>query len=366
MLLLLICLAMCAHTLPIVENGNEWVSLRVGTWNIMQQPWLTRWTQLVLNSLGNAGLDVLVLQEVWTDEIRDAIITNKGVSKEFSFFYSPAKYQKQVGCDFTDPILLGYASEFVQCLQQTGTNLTQIIQPYDRPVYPLCDLAGIQVATYNSNTTNFQCLACIINSLQSSRDWQSKCGSGTGDAHSYHGTNGILVLSKFKIRNITETRFNSWLVNRVNIHVSIKGITMTVGHFAYNLLTDVNPIYTPYMFGDVQAQQAIDMLQKKSDVVLGDFNSGPGYQPDGYNLLVDNGYVSTFANITSTYCINPSFKMCKDFYGKPYPPQAIDHILVHSSNKLRFPKAEVFNAYPLMSDHVGVRTVISKLTSERD
>lgn len=351
---------------------DDWISLRVGTWNIMQQPWLTNWTNDVLESFADVDLDVLVLQEVWTDKIRDMILTNKAVSKQFSFFYSSAPRQEKVGCDFTDSVLLGSAKLFVGCLVGTGVNLTQLIQPYDGPINPLCNLAGIQVALHNGDSSNFQCLSCIINSLQNSVDPFSTCAVGAGDAYSYKGANGILIMSKFKIRNVVESRFNSWLANRVNIHATIKGINFSVGHFAYNVLAEVNPLYAPYMFGDTQPTQAVDMLRKESDVLIGDFNSGIGnntvleYQPEAYLLLVGGGYTSTFTNVTATYCSNSSFKMCKDFYGNPYPPQAIDHVLVKKCVRIRFSEAETFNTYPLMSDHIGVRTVVSKLTSDTD
>ena len=354
------------------STTEDWVSLRVGTWNVMQQPWLTQWTTDVINNLGNTNLDVLVLQEVWTERVRNTIITNKEVSKDFSFFYSSAPFQKQVGCNFSDTLLLQYAQMFVGCLMQTGTNLTQIIQPYDGPINPLCNLAGIQVALYNGNPNNFECLSCLINSMQKSIDPFTTCATQSGDAYSYNGTNGILIMSKFKIRNVTETRFNSWIANRVNIHFTVKGIKFSAGHFAYNVLEDVNPLYAGFMFGDTQPQQSNDMLNKSSDVVIGDLNSGigavgiPEYQPRGYNLLVSGGYVSTLANVTATYCSNPLFRMCRDGNGGAYPGQAIDHILVKNNTKLRFSSSETFNSQPLMSDHIGVRAVVAKLTDDRD
>ena len=355
-----------------IAQADDWVSLRVGTWNVMQQPWLTEWTPQVLTNLANLNLDVLVLQEVWTDRVRNLITTNKDITKDFSFFYSSPNRQKTVGCDFTDASLVTEAQMFVGCLMQTGTNLTQIIQPYDGPVNPLCNLAGIQVALHNGNPANFECLACLINAMQNSIDPFGTCGSQSGDAYSYKGTNGILILSKFKIRNVTNSTFSSWLANRINIHFTVKGVKFSAGHFAYNVLEDVNPLYAPFMFGDTQPQQAADMVAKGSDVFIGDLNTGlgtptiPEYQPRGYNILVNGGYVDTLPAVTATYCSNPSFKMCSDGRGGSYPGQAIDHILVKTDPKLRFSGSVTFNSQPLMSDHIGVRAVVEKFTTETD
>lgn len=351
-----------------VLSQDPWPEVKVGTWNTMQQPWISAWTDQVNNHIANTDLDVLHLVEIWTDQERDAILNNPSIKEKYPFSYTPSVRNERCGCNITDvPELASKIQDFLGCAMINGIDVRQLIQPYPYPLPPICNWAGMAIALNNLNPSNFVCLSCVINSAQSlpqglSPEQQigsviNTCANKVGDKFSYKGVNGQLILSKFQIRNVRETRFNGWLANRINVHATIRNVRFAFGHFSYNVIEDFMPEAKGLMYGDTQIQQAQDIILSQPDVLLGDLNTGPDYQPSAYNLLIQAGFKSAFAVQPQTYC-SPShvnFTMCLGL-----PPQSIDHIMLRDVSFLRSKDAAKFNELPLMSDHVGVRAVISK------
>ena len=330
-------------------------ALNVGVWNIMQQPWIKNWTSLVNSNILNNDLHVLQLVEVWTREERDIILSLPGLKQKFPHTYWPTERpDERVGCDPNNSALQISMLQFLGCLQLTDVNTTQIIQPLAGPLDMACQMSAVGLALMD-----FPCLTCLINELQYSDvpTATTTCNAGKGSKYAYKGVNGQLILSRFPIVQIKETFFDSWIANRVNIHAKIRDTTFSFGHFAYNLLEDISPYLAPLMYGDTQPQQSQDMLLQGSDIVMGDLNTGPDYQPQGYNILLGGGYENAFSSQEDTYCpvSHASFPLCSGQVG-----QTIDHILVKNNILLRATNASYFNIEPLMSDHIGVRAKVCK------
>jgi len=256
-----------------------------------------------------------------------------------------------------------YASVF-------GIPPPQAIEPWAAPLPLLCEEAAIGLALTDFNPLNWLCTACLLAELQklppeSPFPFQAIniCAAG-GDKWAFGGINGQLILSKHPIRNVKETFFEGWAVNRLNVHATIKDIRIGFGHWAFNALADADPSLAPLMYGDLQIDHAKDFVAANDDVVLGDMNSGGWYQPEGYNHLLANGYSSIFAPgtdpATSCTASHATFSLCAN--GRQGPPLPSDHIVIKKANRMHSnpQKSAIFFDQPLMSDHVGVRGKVWK------
>jgi endonuclease/exonuclease/phosphatase family metal-dependent hydrolase len=335
----------------------------------MRQPWLPQWEEDVNKNIIQKDIDVLHLTEIWTDSEANKILNRKDVKLTYPYHYRPKKRNTGTcGCNH-NPYFDALGREFLNCVIETGTNPREIIQPSNGSVSLSCYSSAIKMVLLDtSNTTNgFLCLACVINSAQNYisnkfdvNEIMDQCNNNSGPLYAYDGESAHLILSKYPLKDIEEEYAYAWLSNRVNIYATIdinsenfKPIRIGFGHFAFNLLQDINNTYTNYMYGYTQKEQAIQMVNKNPDVIIGDLNTGDNYQPDGYKLLLED-YISTFSNTTNTYCPpDRTFEMCVGI-----APQAIDHVLVKRKSKVYFDRAKLFNKNPMVSDHIGVKCAI--------
>jgi endonuclease/exonuclease/phosphatase family metal-dependent hydrolase len=338
-------------------------TMKIGVWNTMRQPWLKQWEKLVNNHIVQDDIDILHLVEIWTDVEASKILARPDVRLTYPYYYRPQKRNtEKCGCNH-NPYFKALGTNFLNCVIRTGTNPREIIEPSTGKIADECYTFALQIVLFNpSNTTNgFLCFACIINSAQNYKagsfgvdQIMTQCDNNGGPLYAYQGESGQLILSKCPLEAVEEEFSYAWLSNRINIYATYGGVTIGFGHFAYNLLEDINPLYASLMYGDTQYHQASQMLARSPDVIVGDLNTGFNYQPAGYNLLLSR-YDSTFCLNTNTYCpaSHRSFPACLGVQG-----QAVDHILVRRGSEVDYDYAELFNVHPLMSDHVGVKTTI--------
>jgi len=302
----------------------------------------------------------LALQEVWTTEARDAILAQ--AKRHYPYHYWPKERNEQVGCDMSDETIAGLSYLYLTCLQTAGIDTQTVQQPLE-PVPLECMQWAIGIAVHNYDPNNALCLACLINGLEYLPHGEAAnvlqiCGGGVGPKYGHKGVNGQLILSRFPIKDVTETRFDGFVANRVNVHATIEGIRFGFGHFAFNLLADASPALAPFMYGALQTNHVQDFVSAGVDVVVGDMNSGPNYQPDGYNLLLSSGYKLVSVD-QPTWCDanHASFTPCINAVSIPMP---IDHIFVKESSNVISWHPSTFNNKPIMSDHIGVSAWLYK------
>jgi len=248
-----------------------------------------------------------------------------------------------------------------------GVDTRQIIEPLAGPLPTLCLEAAIGLALTDFNPENWLCLACLISEMQylapaDAFDSIGICAAG-GTKFAFNGISGQLIVSRHKIEHVKETQFEAWLSNRINIHATINNIRVGFGHWAYNVLYDADPALAPLMYGATQIDFATDFVNSNDDVVLGDFNSGGWYQPQGVNFLFSNGYTSVFgATEPDTCCPTElaNYVLCAGEREGPGFPS--DHILIKAANRMRHCPwySDTFGSKPLMSDHVGIRGKVWK------
>jgi len=214
-----------------------------------------------------------------------------------------------------------------------------------------------------------ECLSCLINAMQYLPNDENAfgaleiCGKGEGVKYFAGGQNGQLILSRHPIKNVTETKFQAYITNRINIYATINKIRIGFGHWAFNLLADVDEALAGFMYGITQIDQAKDVIAQKPDVFVGDLNSGTVYQKEGYLHLEANGYSPVIPDNTQTWC-PPShfdFQLCINAGGLNGPySAAIDHIMIRRCALVFGGKPHTFNDQPEVSDHLGVGATIAK------
>jgi len=356
--------------------GFFWDTLKIGSWNIMGMPWLP-FRELAISNIFTEDFDVLHLIEVWSPVDQQNII-ELAKKNGYRYHYLPSIRNGPNGCDFSNPIVLGYAQFFVFCLvTQTlpgPINTQQLVQPFPYPMNFSCGevAVGLSIGAGGaiSPAAGQQCLSCLINAMQDFPNGESAfaaievCGAGLGKDYFNGGNNGQLILSKHKIKNVKESPLDAIISNRINIYATINNIRIGFGHFAYDILADYG--IKDMQAGATQIDHAKDFVASGADVLIGDFNTGVDYQCEAYNYLLANGYTDLIQpQPVQTWCDkdHTNFHLCLI---SGLPGASIDHIMLKNSCRLSARKVHLFNQQPLMSDHVGVAATVSKLWFAKD
>lgn len=189
-----------------------------------------------------------------------------------------------------------------------------------------------------------------------------RCSFGQGVRYSHGGRSGLLILSKRPIENLELVPYDTFLNHRAVIYATIENTLYAFTQFPKNYLDEVDVLLGPFQPGALQPQLAQDIIGRAPDVIVGDFNSSPDYQPAAHNLFVENGYRALFSNIT-TFCpasTHSSFQPCQPPTaplgppGSPIGPRLLDNIYVNDSVGLY--RTGVFAERPA-SDHIGLVAV---------
>lgn len=147
------------------------------------------------------------------------------------------------------------------------------------------------------------------------------CMTQSGPRYAFGGSVGQLILSKMPFENVNVVEFPSYGnetcslnlsgFRRANIYATIGGLRYAFVHFPHDILlaaglTDV----MPPLPGDLQVALwsliafqpalAAELIASEPDIILGDFNSGPHYQPDAVGLLLSAGFVDLTPGTLST------------------------------------------------------------------
>ncbi len=342
------------------------VALRIGQWNTMLQPWLP-YEERVLKVIATTQFDVLALEEVWTEEARDRILALPAVQAKYPYHHWIGAAPQLSRCPFT-PAIAGdidteitaedigvmvteqAINDYISCLISTGVDTRTVEQPV-MPINGLCQFIGLNIAL-DSQT----CFARLTNTMQDlpsgdpgAYGARDLCYAGTGQNLSHQGNVGRLVLSKWPMTEIQDVNFDTFSIRRATTYAKIAGVSFAFVHFPNNPLFDIDPSLGPLQIGSLQLDLANDLVLHKPRVILGGFNSGPDYQPEGYNVLTQNGYRPV---LTKTQTYSPAqlqdFAPCGDFDAVP---TSVDNILVQQHTaaclKTTFGDNDA-------SDHVGV------------
>jgi hypothetical protein len=242
--------------------------------------------------------------------------------------------------------------DYISCLIDTGTDTATVEQPIV-PISGICQFLGLNITLETE-----MCSECVDSTMQNLPSGDPgafgaipACFAGTGVRYSHQGQPGLLILSKRPLKSVEVTSFDTAKIRRVNVYATVSGVRFAFTHWPTNYLFDIDPSLGPAQAGALQPDLAKDVIAHGAGVVLGDFNSGPDYQPDGYNLLVNNGYRPLFSQ--PTYCPqdHASFPPCANVNAKP---TSIDNIFLMQNTG--FCLKGTFADQPV-SDHIGLASL---------
>lgn len=330
--------------------------INVGTWNTMLQPWFP-YEPDVIATIADTNFDVLALQEVWTEAAKDRIVSNPPVKAAYPYYYyAPALQEAGLA-----PILVPdqFFSDYTDCLVASGIDTRQL----DQPTLPIpfgCQALGLNLLLTDAGS--YECLTSTMEQISPGGDPADafhRCEFGQGVRYSHGGRPGLLILSKRPIESLELIPYDTFLNHRAVIYATIENTRYAFTQFPKNYLDDVDVLLSAFQSGALQPQLAQDVVVRDPDVIVGDFNSSPDYQPAAHNLFVQNGYRPLFSNIT-TFCpasTHSSFQPCQPPTAPlgppetPIGPRLLDNIYVKDNAGLY--RTGVFAERPA-SDHIGL------------
>lgn len=198
------------------------------------------------------------------------------------------------------------------------------------------------------------------------------CTSGSG-TFSWGGHNGLLLLSRLPMADVTYTSMDSWLVQRGLLSATIEGVEVGCTHLAAELTV---PAYGGATYASYAEENAAQMAQSLAvlaarpgdqRVLLGDLNAGPAVGslaaelPESWAL--SSGWADPNVDSAAPFCTwctdNPLTGAAADL--------AIDHVLVQgltARDPSRVGDAPITvsgaegDATVALSDHYGLRAIV--------
>ena len=336
---------------------------RVGTWNVELAPWLvpagSPQEQAVIDRVAGSGLDVLALQGVWTQQAQERVLADPRVKTAYPYSYATGALQlpsRSTSVSRTEQ------ENWINCLIGRGVDTRTVVQPATA-TDPACSFLGLNVELLSQPA--FECLSSTLATLPNGQPALAAidiCAAAQGVKYQYGGRAGQLVLSNRPISAVSETAFATFGIRRVNVFATVGGLRYAFVDGPNNEIADADPGLGPLQTGALQPEVLQDVLDHAPDVVAGSLNTGPDYQPEGYQLLLDNGYTSPAGPAaTPTFCpAGSAFPQCApdllSFEARNGPaPRTIDHVL--SSPTARCSSPGAFAVTPPLSRHIAVTAV---------
>lgn len=334
--------------------------LKIGTWNTGMQPWLPG-QQNVIDTIAATDLDVLGLQNVWTESAKTAILADPRITKKYKYSYYAPAAQAVGGCSSL-LVPADQQSDFINSVGEAGIPANT----YEQPATPVPLRTKTLELTISLNSQ--PCLSALVNTLQElSPDGDAPlaavdlAASFNAPFYAHGGSPGQLILSNQPIKDVKVTSYVTNQIRRVNLYATVAGLRIGFTEWPLNQLEASNPDLASYQTGALQKDYAMDVVNESPDVLVGSVNSSPAFQPDGMDVLLQNGFAPTFDQ--PTYCPSPShdaFGTCpiRAGYDDGVPASAaLDNIYTGVSASCLTPATFATNP---TSDHIGLAATCAK------
>ena len=322
--------------------------------------------QPIIQELRDSPADVLCMQEVWTDADARAIID--GVRGEFPYFFREATTSDSSEAFACDPSQWSSLYSMSSCVAEQCT-------PSGISAF---ECAADQCAP-EWGALDDGCKLCIAANTTS----PTTCAAGIAPMYGNEGRNGIILMSRQPLEDITYTPFETHVIKRGVIEAEVGGLHVQCTH----MTAELNVV--PYPAGgsfaswrEEHAAQVTLMANRASafrrSIMLGDLNTGPaspgvdGELPANYESLVAAGYVDTWTSgQTCTYCQDNPLACSRPGGCDGGLSSRLDHVLmkgVESDITLAFERfadepitivdAEGVSHEGRLSDHYGVMATL--------
>ncbi len=268
-----------------VGPSAETPDIRVATFNAGLAPGITslysRRLQPISEALSRLDADVICLQEVWTDEARQAAIEGLGLPPE-NVFYADTAGENETGQDVctADEIAGALSCAKEKCVGEPAEELG--ICAYDKCRWP---------ATWLYLRSR-SCLNCLAASAGLPADQvYAQCVSKGGASRLYGGRNGVILASRWPLQDREALRLPSSAANRVALLARVKPPGLPAVEVACTHLSAKNRVSpTDPRFDDWEDEMSAQLSQistrlaarggRRPQMLIGDLNFGQRHDPD--------------------------------------------------------------------------------------
>ncbi len=260
-------------------------------------------TPQVAAAVAELDADVVCLQEIWTPEQIDAVLTASATN--FPHQYNPDAMPSEPGGDPACPD--GELDEFMTCIADNCADSCD-----DELVD--CVFANCPVEFLTLEKT---CQGCVMANVGGEvQVVADECEAGNAE-WAYGGSFGTILLSKLPIAEVEHHVFESTTNRRGVIHATVEGPDNNIDVYCTHLTAVFDVIPYPREEGSWLEEQAVqiseltDLASEPYTVVLGDVNTGPAIGADivaevseNYQLFVDAGWSDAYTEgePTCTFC----------------------------------------------------------------
>lgn len=309
-------------------------------------PYATPRTPAVAEAVGKLrGVGLICLQEVWEPAARDAIIGKLDLPEENVFHADTFGEGETHGLHRCAP---GLIEPLLRCTERR-------CKDYSDEDKSICAKRKCFMQLAQIYFTDKSCIQCLLSSVGHSTDEVRRmCTSEGGQCRTYHGSNGMLLASRWPLKNREVIRLPSSGVNRVALlaTVDVPGMgEIEVGCTHLSSETLMDPIIPGFDEWSDEMVAQFDLAERRlkeragerPQLFLGDFNAGPGR--DGYGMhwppthrgvelgrvaprvwrrILRSGFHSPASRVKPTFCTTCSDNLIR--LGQTN--HLIDHVLV--------------------------------------
>lgn len=287
---------------------------------------------LLVELVKGLDVDVLCMQEVWTQEDVDAFVV--GAAEEFPHSHYELLSDTTLGPPACE---VGAATTLRACVDDKCDGVPS-------GELGTCVLAECQPEFF---ATGAGCQGCLAANIGQEVDAIFDACTTASTRYSYEGANGLLLLSRVPLSNPTHTKLDSSLVQRSVLGAQVElprlgAVDVFCTHLAADLSSSITYNGDHGSFAGEQTHQtqgalafiAANRRAGAVGVLAGDFNSGPALSAEveaeipeaAYDTLVAAGWTSL--NVAApapacTYCRENALNGGGDPGGK-----LIDHVFV--------------------------------------
>lgn len=357
------------NPIPSVRAASR-PDLRVLTYNAGLAPGLVRYSgqrlPLVAQEVASAGADVVCLQEIWTDEAREAVIAALGLPPE-NVLYADTFGQNESGRDYCGR---GELDDMLSCVRSRCADEA----PEDITLCAQNQCVEEGTILYLRSRS---CLNCVVAAVgKSTAEIIRSCGRPPGISRVYGGNNGVILASRWPLQDKEVLSLPSSGANRVallaGVDVPGKGrVEVACTHLSAKArVSPTNPL-----FGDwteeqqTQLRSIAERLSARSAdharLLIGDMNFGQPNEAIGvsalmsstWRLAADLGFVSPAEYADPPFC---TWCSANTLVGRG-DDHMIDHVLVQNPVMSAVPFASIGRtavepvcAYPVFRGTVAV------------
>jgi endonuclease/exonuclease/phosphatase family metal-dependent hydrolase len=251
----------------------------------------------IIEDLKNSPADVMCLQEVWTDE--DALAIQNGIQGTF-----PYQFREKTENDI---------SSWFACAPSEWLAMNTM----NNCVTAKCTPSGISAFECAADqcapewaALDDHCKLCLAANASS----PTSCAVANAPMYANGGRNGILLVSRTEMTNVSYTPFDTFVIKRGVIRADVAGYQVQCTHMTADLDVVPYPVEGAYRSWKEEHRAQVEVMAKQAGnerrtVLLGDLNTGPasagvdGELPDNFAAVLAAGYSDTWTSgAKCTYC----------------------------------------------------------------